>query len=441
MAQKKESQELGQIEDAIKSHSQPSELRITDMRIAVVCSNYDYPIIRIDTNQGIYGIGEVRDAGHKENALQFKSMLLGQNPCNIDMIFRTIKRFGNWGREGGGVSGIEIALWDLIGKVYGVPCYQFLGGKYRDQVRVYADTPTPAEPTPEAYVQRVLGRKALGLTFIKFDIGPSVFHYYDGSLIGSPPKGENNMGRWWSAPGTHYGAQVTDSGIERMAEIVAAVRDAVGWETSLCIDHFGHGYMTIKEVIRLGNALEPYGLAWMEDPVPWADIEGHRQVTQAINVPTAAGEELYLLDGFREMIETRAVDILHPDLLTSGGMLETKRITDHGERFGLPSALHFAGSPIAFMANLHTAAAIPSFVALEHHGFDLPFWSSLVTGLADPLMVDGFVKVPEKPGLGVDLNLEGIRENLRPPSGLFEPTEEWNTPKLGFWQPDRRWDK
>jgi L-alanine-DL-glutamate epimerase-like enolase superfamily enzyme len=426
--------------DKVNTNSSPSELKITDMRIAVVCSNYDYPIIRLDTNQGVYGIGEVRDAGHKENALQFKSMLLGQNPCNVDMLFRAISRFGNWGREGGGVSGLELALWDLVGKVYGVPCYQFLGGKYRDQVRVYADTPTPADPTPDAYVQRVLGRKALGLTFIKFDIGPAVFHYYDGSLIGSPPKGEYRSGSWGKAPGAHYGSQVTDAGIERMAEIVAAVRGAVGWETSLCIDHFGHGYMTIKEVIRLANALEPYGLAWMEDPVPWADIEGHRIVTRAINVPTAAGEELYLLDGFREMIETRAVDILHPDLLTSGGMLETKRIADYGERFGLPTALHFAGSPIAFMANLHTAAAISSFVALEHHGFDLPFWSGLVTGLPEPLMVDGFVKVPEKPGLGMDLNLDGIRENLRPPSGLFDPTDEWNTPKLGFWQPDRRWD-
>jgi len=366
-------------------------------------------------------------------------MLIGQNPCNVDMIFRAIKRFGNWGREGGGVSGIELALWDLVGKAYGVPCYQFLGGKYRDRIRIYADTPTPAEPTPDAYVQRVLGRLEMGLTFIKFDIGPAVFQYYDGSLIGSPPKGEYNMGRWWSAPGTHYGAQVTDAGIDRMAEIVAAVRGAVGWDISLCIDHYGHGYMTAKEVIRLGHALEPYGLAWMEDPMPWHDIEGHRIVTQAINVPTAAGEELYLLDGFRELIETRAVDILHPDLLTSGGMLETKRIADYGERFGLPTALHFAGSPIAFMANLHTAAAIPSFVALEHHGFDLPFWRGLVTGI--PEMEDGFVKVPEKPGLGVDLNLDGIRENLRPPSGLFDPTDEWNTPKLGFWQPDRKWDK
>jgi len=118
-------------------------MKITDLRYAVVVKPgpSPCPIIRIDTNQGVYGIGEVRDAGHKENALQFKSMLLGQNPCNIDMIFRAIKQFGGAGRQGGGVSGIEIALWDLVGKIYGVPCYQFLGGKYRDRVRLYADTP------------------------------------------------------------------------------------------------------------------------------------------------------------------------------------------------------------------------------------------------------------------------------------------------------------
>src|SRR5690349_441842 len=170
-----EDPQLGQVEQAITSFSRPSDLKITDMRIAVVASNYDYPIIRIDTNQGVYGIGEVRDAGHKENALQFKSMLLGQNPCNVDMIFRAIKQFGGAGRQGGGVSGIEIALWDLVGKIYGVPCYQFLGGKYRDRVRLYADTPAPDEPTPEGYRKALAGRKAVGLTFSKFDIRPKLF--------------------------------------------------------------------------------------------------------------------------------------------------------------------------------------------------------------------------------------------------------------------------
>jgi L-alanine-DL-glutamate epimerase-like enolase superfamily enzyme len=431
---------LDQALDKVNTYSSPSQLKITDLRLAVVASNYDYPILRIDTNQGIYGIGEVRDAGHKEDALRFKSMLLGQNPCNIDMIFRTIKKFGSWGREGGGVSGIEIALWDLIGKAYGVPCYQFLGGKYRDKVRLYADTPKALNPTPEGYVERVLGRKKIGLTFIKFDIGMHLLEGMEGTRIGSVTKHEYNTGNWWNAPGSGTGVHVTDAGIARMTEVVAAVREAVGWKTSLCIDHYGHGMMTLKEVIKLGHALEPYGLAWMEDPVQWWDVEGHKMVTDAINVPTAAGEELYLLDGFREMIEKRAVDIIHPDLLTAGGMLETKRIADYAERFALPTALHFAGSPIAFMANVHCAAAIPSFVALEHHGLDLPFWESLVTGLPKNYIQDGYVVVPEKPGLGVDLNPDGIRENLRPPSGLFEDTSEWNTPKLGFWQPDKRWD-
>jgi len=435
---------VGRAEDAIRTHSAPSELRITDMRTAVVCSNYDYPIIRIDTNQDVYGIGEVRDAGHRENALQFKSLLLGQNPCNVDMIFRAIRSFGNWGREGGGVSGIEIALWDLVGKVYGVPCYQFLGGKYRERVRLYADTPHPAEETPEAYAERVMARKKLGFTFIKFDVGLHVLekHVPDG-VVGTPTRYEYSIGRPYfplgsKARGAEVGTQLTDRGIARFAEIVAAVRDAVGWDTPLAVDHFGP--ITVNDGIRLGRALEPYSLAWMEDIIPWWDVEGNLAVTRAINVPTLNGEDIYLLEGWREMIERRAIDVIQPDLLTAGGIAETKRIADYAERHGMPTVLHFAGSPIGLMANVHCAAAIPSFIALEHHGVDLPFWESLVTGLADPLIEHGYVRVPEKPGLGVDLNLEAIEENLRFP-GLFEPTEEWNAPKLGFWQPDRRWDR
>ncbi len=438
---KTQDETLDRITDKVNTFSAPSQLKITDMRVAVVASNYDYPIIRIDTNQGVYGIGEVRDAGHKENALQFKSRLLGQNPLNIDMIFRDIRRFGNWGREGGGVSGIEIALWDLIGKVYGVPCWQFLGGKYRDKVRLYADTPHPEDATPEGYVRRVKGRVKMGLTFVKFDIGMHLLEGIKNTRIGTQTKHEYQTGNRGNAPGTGTGVHITDKGIARMAEVVAAVREAVGWDVSLCIDHYGHGMLTAKEVIKLGHALEPYGLAWMEDPVQWWDWEGHKEVRDAVAVPIAAGEELYLLDGFKPFLENRAIDIAHPDLLTAGGMLETKRIADYAERFAIPTALHFAGSPIAFMANVHTAAAIPSFVALEHHGLDLPFWESLVTGLPENYIEGGYVTVPDKPGLGVDLNLEGIRANLRPPSGLFEETSYWDTPKLDFWQPDRRWDR
>lgn len=429
----------GRIEDTINTHSSPTDLKITDMRVAVVRSIYDYPIIRIDTNQGVYGIGEVRDAGHKENALQFKSMLLGQNPCNVDMLFNTIKTFGNWGREGGGVCGIEMALLDLVGKVYGIPCYQLLGGKYRDKVRLYADTPAPREATPEGYRKALEGRKALGLTFIKFDIRTSLFESVEGGLVGQKTEGEYNMRHFQRAPGSGQGAKLTQKGIDAAVAVVAAVREAVGDDVSLCIDHFGHGYFTTKEVIRLAEALEPFNLAWLEDPMTWDDVAAHKVVTDAIRIPVAAGERLYLWDGFREWIEKHAIDILHPDLLTSGGMMETKRIADYGHRYEMPTALHCASSPIGFMASVHCAAAIPSFLSLEHHGLDMPFWESLVTGLDDDYMAGGYVKVPEKPGLGLDLNLEAIKENLRPPSGLFEPTDEWNTPKLGFWRPDDTW--
>jgi L-alanine-DL-glutamate epimerase-like enolase superfamily enzyme len=423
----------------INTNSRPSKLKITDLRTATVASIYDYPIIKIDTNQGVYGLGEVRDAGHRENVLQYKSILLGQNPCNIDMIFRAIKDYGGPGREGGGVSAIEIALWDLVGKVYGVPCYQFLGGKYRDRIRLYADTPQPLAATPEKYAEKVLQRKALGLTYIKFDVGMHVLDgYVTGGVVGSASGHDYNLGAKKTARGTYLGTQLTDRGISRFVEIVAAVRDAVGWETAIAIDHFGP--VTVKDAIRLGRAMEPYALGWMEDILPWWDVEGNREVTRSINVPTLNGEDIYLLDGWREMIERRAVDIIQPDLLTSGGMLETKRIADYAESYGLPTVLHFAGSPIAFMANLHAAAAMPSFVALEHHGLDMPFWDDLVRGLPKDYIEDGFVAVPEEPGLGVDLNEEVIRENLRAPSGYFEPTDEWNTPKLGFWQPDRKWD-
>jgi len=283
-------------------------------------------------------------------------------------------------------------------------------------------------------VERVLQRKSMGLTFIKFDIGPNVLEDVPDALIGTPTAHEYAWPRGRRAPGTGAGSRLSDRGLARMVEIVAAVREAVGWDVSLCIDHFGHGYLTAKEVIRLANALEPFGLAWMEDPMPWWDVEGHRLVTRAIGVPTAAGEELYLLDGFREMIDRRAVDIIHPDLLTSGGMLETKRIADYAEDHGLPTALHCAGSPIAFVANLHCAAAISSFLALENHALDVPFWSDLVTGLDAPLIVDGYVAVPDRPGLGVELNEAAIAEHLRYP-GLFEPTLEWDTPKHGFYRP------
>jgi len=432
MTKSKPLQAAERVEDAVSRNSSPSGLRIVDMRLAIVEGHCFYPLLRIDTNQGVYGLGEVRDGGHVENALQFKHMLVGQNPCNVDFLFKLIKRFGNWGREGGGVSGIEIALWDLVGKVYGVPCYPFLSGKHRDQVRLYADTPSPKQATPAAFARAVRARQELGLTFIKFDVRWDLFEDTPGNTVGAKTRFEYPLLRGWRAPSSGRGAKLSERGIQAAVDIVRAVREEVGPGISLCIDHFGEGYMTADEAIRLGRALEPVDLAWIEDPVVWMDVDGHKQVADALQVPVCGGEELYLWDGFREFVERRALDVLHPDLLTSGGMMETKQIADYAERYGLPTALHCASSPIGFMANVHCGAAISSLVALEHHGLDVPFWADLVTGHDTDYMRDGYVKVPEKPGLGIDLNLEAIKEHLRKGEELFAPTEYWDRKRLGI---------
>ncbi|RUY01559.1 mandelate racemase/muconate lactonizing enzyme family protein, partial [Mesorhizobium sp. M2A.F.Ca.ET.040.01.1.1] len=157
--------------DRINTNSRPSELRITDMRVAeIVGAPFTSALLKIYTNQGIVGLGEVRDGASATFALMLKSRLLGENPCDIDRLFRRIKQFGGHGRQGGGVSAVEIALWDLAGKAYGVPIYQMLGGKFRDQVRVYCDTDAE-KPSGTETGKRLRARMERGFTFLKMDLG------------------------------------------------------------------------------------------------------------------------------------------------------------------------------------------------------------------------------------------------------------------------------
>ena len=424
------------IENNVRAASRPSQLRVTDLRVATIRGHGYYPILKIDTNLGVYGLGEVRDGASPDTALRLKSMLLGQNPLNVDYIFKMISNYGGDSREAGGVCGIEIALMDLVGKVYGIPCYQLLGGKYRDKVRLYGDTPAPKTPTPEGYVEVLMRGKALGRTFIKFDLPARLFESTDGALVGQATKHEYWQYKQWFSPGRGPGARIGERGVALCAEITAAVREAVGNDISLCTDHFGEGYCTADEAIRIGRALEPYDLAWIEDPMPWTDIANHKKVSDALLVPVAAGEDWYAWNGFREAIETRAVDIIHPDMLSSGGLTETKRIVDHAERFGIPSALHACCSPIGFMANVHLGAAVPSLLAVEHHGLDLPYFRELVTGLDEDYMKDGYVDVPDAPGLGVELNPEALTKHLRDGAQYMPDTSEWDRVRVGpEWAP------
>lgn len=400
--------------------SSPSELKITDLRIAVITgAPFRVPLIRIDTNQGVCGYGEVRDGGSETYALMLKSRLLGENPCNVERLFKKIRQFGHHGRQGGGVSGVEMALWDLAGKAYGVPVYQLLGGKYRDRIRLYADTPSVSEP--QAFAEKLKGRVQAGFTFLKMDLGINMLRNAPDSL--SQPS-NSDRGRYFNTQHPFTRIQLTDKGIALLAEYMAKVREGVGYEIPLAADHFGH--IDVNSCIRLGKALEPFQMAWLEDMVPWEFTDLWKEITHAIDVPTLTGEDIYCLDGFKPLIDQNAVDMVHPDLATAGGILETKKIGDYAQKQGIAMAMHFAGSPVSFMANVHCAAATENFVALEHHGVDVPWWEDLVTGIAKPLNQKGFAAVPETPGLGVELNLDVVKQHLGRDEECFGPTDDWN---------------
>jgi L-alanine-DL-glutamate epimerase-like enolase superfamily enzyme len=248
-------------------------------------------------------------------------------------------------------------------------------------------------------------------------------------------------GREWSTEYGSYGmtkhpftgVQITDAGLEKMVSYVDAVRRAVGYEIPLAADHFGH--IDVNECIRLGHALEKYRLAWLEDMVPWFYTDKWKEITQAINTPTLTGEDIYLKEEFIKLIENRAVDMIQPDLASSGGILETKKIGDYAEERGVPMAMHFAGTPVSFMANIHCAAATENFISLEHHSVDVTWWEDLVKSVPKPLVENGFARVPDGPGLGIELNEEVVKQHLVEGTGYFDPTPEWDKERSN----DRLW--
>jgi L-alanine-DL-glutamate epimerase-like enolase superfamily enzyme len=220
--------------------------------------------------------------------------------------------------------------------------------------------------------------------------------------------------------------QITDKGLEELCKIAEHTREHIGWDIPISTDHYGH--FDLNNGIRLGKAIEKYRLAWLEDMVPWDYTQQWKTITDALETPTTTGEDIYLLQNFKPLIDIHAVDIVHPDLASSGGLLETKRIGDYAEEHGVAMAMHQAGTPVSFMANVHCAAATQNFLALEHHSVDLPWWESLVK-MTDgkPIIKKGFAPVPESPGLGIELNEDVVKEHLNPKDkSFFAPTDEWN---------------
>jgi L-alanine-DL-glutamate epimerase-like enolase superfamily enzyme len=403
----------------------------------VVEGNFDWTFVRLETDEGIQGLGECFFAPGLTAILRsLEPLLIGEDPRDIHRLFRKLQLATSGAGSVAGIvynaiSGIEAALWDLQGQRLGVPMYRLLGGRFRDQVRIYADchggealesldeilrsrrpswiqektrhapkdyyAKAEGEPasSPEEYGKRALAMKALGYTALKFDLDVP-------GTEGSDP----------------YNRCLSNPAIDHMVSLIGAVRDAVGYDIDVAVDC--HWRYSVSDVIKVAHALEPFRLLWLEDPVPPESVDALRAVTSRVKVPIATGENLYRFEGFREILQTHAVGIATPDLQKVGGLAIACQIAQFADVQTIPIAPHNISSPVGTLAAAHYCAAIPNFLVLEFHASDVPFWNDLVDGVAKPIIRDGAIPLPEKPGLGITLNEEVARKYARKNEPFFE---------------------
>ncbi|CAM4403856.1 mandelate racemase/muconate lactonizing enzyme family protein [Paenibacillus alkaliterrae] len=446
----------------VNTYSRPSELKITDMRfVDLAGAPMHCTLVKIYTNQGITGIGELRDFGSRTYAAMLKGRLLGENPCNVDKLFRRIKQFMGTGRQAGGVAGIEMALWDLAGKAYGVPVYQMLGGKFRDAVRVYCDlgVNTPGVQGDGYSMGKRLKKFADegGFTMVKAVLGVESLQarYPDEDLISAPGNyvedfhkaAQYNFEYIKNHRDTQDGPEfqrrnrafdivntqspyimyrITERGLDRYEEEVSHMREILGYKMPLAIDHLG--YLNLEDAARLLRRLEKYNLLWAEDVLPCTYTEEYKRLSQLTSTPLATGEDLSTLESFEQLIVNRAVPIIHPDICSSG-IYETKKIGDLAQRYRVAMAMHMCETPVAALATAHMGVATENFIAMELNAPDVPWWNDIITGYDGNVIKNGFIPVTDKPGLGFDdINDEVIKDHLMPGfPDMWAPTDQWNT--------------
>jgi len=389
-------------------------MKITDLKTAVIQGNFEWILVRVYTDEGIVGLGECYwGAGVEPIVHRLRPLLVDEDPHNIDWLYQKMVRgMSGCGSTGGAVvaaiSGVELALWDIKGQALGTPIYNLLGGRYRQRIRVYADCGHGDAPTPSAWAERAQAALARGFTAIKFDIDNiAPERFADPYHVGVGPR-----------QGWLQGQQrpLSPRELDLMVKLVAAVREAIGPEIELALDC--HWNYNTRDAIQLAHEMAPFRPMWLEDPVPPDNIEALKRVTDCSPVPICSGENHYTRHGLRPMITTQAVDIIQPDIPKVGGLLEAKRIADLADVYYIPLAAHNVSSPIATLAACHACATMRNFSVLEFHAQDVPWWDELV--VADqPLIREGYIALPDRPGLGVVLNEEVARRHLREDSTFF----------------------
>lgn len=385
-------------------------MKITDIRTAVIEGNFDWVLVRVYTDEGVTGLGEAYwGAGVAEMVHRIRPMLIGEDPFNVGRLFeRMIRRTSGEGSLAGttvaAISGIELALWDLVGRALNTPIYNLFGGQFRDKIRIYSDCHAGGTYTPESYAERARAVVDAGYTAIKFDLDVPNQYTLDIHDLEDTRRWFEPYNRTIFPPERHF-----------MESLVAAVREEVGPDIMVTMDC--HWKYNVNDVIKLARALEPYDLLWLEDPVPPENIDAQAKVTASTNTSICTGENLYRKHGFRELIEKQAADIIAPDIPKMGGLMEAKKVADHADMYYIPVAPHNVASPVGTVAAAHVCAAMSNFLVMEYHAFDVEWWDDLVDG--EPVIKDGFIHLTDRPGHGMVLNEDVARAHLKSGTAFF----------------------
>lgn len=376
-------------------------MKIKDIQTIEVLGHGYSTYVRVYTDEGLTGTGECIHGRSAASAIinEMKALIINENPMDVERLFEKVRRAYIFdGAIGGNVisalTGIEIALWDLVGKALNLPVYQLLGGRFRDKIRLYSDCGGNMSDQ-DSFAEKAKEVISMGFNAIKFDIDD----------LNNPYK----LDPWnWS---------ITPGELQSMVDKVAEVREAVGPNIDIAVDM--HGRYDTHSAIRVARALEPYNLLWLEEPVPPENISAMREVKSSTATPICAGENLFLRYGFRELIEKQAVDIIMPDIPKCCGLSEGKKIANMAEIYYIPLAPHNVCGPLGTIASCHVCASIPNFLVLEWHWLGRNHWNELVFD-GGSIIKDGYIKVPDKPGLGVEINPDAVKKYMRSGMKFFD---------------------
>jgi L-alanine-DL-glutamate epimerase-like enolase superfamily enzyme len=412
-------------------------MRIERITTAVLEANYDWTVVRVESDAGVSGWGEAFCApGLAETIRELAPLLEGRDARDVEPLVRRLHLATAHVSSGGtvyhAISGIEAALWDLAARSLGAPLWQLFGGRFRDRVRIYADCHAgealasysatlvsrrlpwmgealdelaEAEPevhwapgevegvyTPEAYAARAVAMADRGFTALKFDLDLPLLEHED-----------------------LYARTISAAQLERQVSLARATIEAVAGRAEVAFDL--HWRYAPADALRLARALEDLPVLWLEDPTPPQDLASVARIAQRTTTPICTGENLYRLDGFAALMAHGGVDVLAPDIQKVGGLADTRRIAALSDVHSRPLAPHNIAGPIGTLASAHVCASIPNFLALEWHAASVPFFDELVGGR--PVIVDGYVELGDAPGIGADLDLEVARRYARPGEPFF----------------------